>query len=44
MYIYIFIYYRICVFSVISKRRPSLGQTLIKIKHEVKWMLKFVRT
>ena len=45
MYIYIHISYIICVICVISKRRSSLGETLIKIKL-VKFgkMVKFVKT
>ena len=29
---------------LISKRRSSIGQTLIKIKHKVKWMIKVLKT
>ena len=34
----------ICEICPISKRGSSLRQTLIKNKHKVKWMLKFVKT
>ena len=29
--------------SIISRRRSSIGQTLIKIKHKVKWLVKVVK-
>ena len=29
--------------SYLSKRRSSIGQTLIKIKHKVKWMIKVLK-
>ena len=29
---------------LILKRRSSIGQTLIKIKHKVKWMIKVLKT
>ena len=38
--------YNLCNLSryLISKRRSSIGQTLTKIKHKVKWMVKVVKT
>ena len=52
IYIYIHInLYNFCicvtckfVICVTLKRRTSVGQALMKIKHKVKWMLKFVKT
>ena len=43
IYIYIYIWYMICVIFVISKRRSSLGQTIVKIIHKMKRMVKFVK-
>ena len=43
LYIYIYIWYMICVIFVISKRRSSLGQTIVKIIHKMKRMVKFVK-
>ena len=34
--------YNLC--NLISKRKSSIGQNLIKIKHKVKWMVKIVKT
>ena len=47
IYIYIFkfiIYFLILSICLISKRKFSIGQTLIKIKHKVKWVVKVVKT
>ena len=34
----------ICAICIISKWSSSIGQTLIKIKHKVKWIVKFAKT
>ena len=43
-YIYIDTYQKIFVIYLILREEPSLGQTLINVKHKVKWMVKYVQT
>ena len=45
-WMYLNLSYNLCNLSrsLISKRRPFIGQTLIKIKHKVKWMIKVLKT
>ena len=45
-FIYSNLWYNLCNLSLclISKRRSSIGQTLIKVKYKVKWMVKVIKT
>ena len=45
-FIYSNLWYNLCNLSlcVISKRRSSIGQTLIKVKYKLKWMVKVIKT
>ena len=45
-WMYLNLSYNLCNLFVclISKRRPSIGQILIKIKHKVKWMIEVLKT
>ena len=44
-YIYIYIYiYIICDICLISKWSSSIDQIVIKLKHKVKWMARFLKT
>ena len=45
-WMYLNLSYNLCNLfrCLISKRRSSIGQTLTKIKHKVKWMIKVLKT
>ena len=45
LWMYLNLIYNLCNLSrsLISKRRSSIGQTLMKMKHKVKWMVKVLK-